>query len=78
MMIEIDAAAKATAETPSSFWKLPIQPMPLFLDDDLHYEIPKHLSVYSLLYIHKNVHMTDISFQAADQERKQSYSDTWK
>lgn len=78
MMIEIDGAAKATAETPFSFWKLPIQPMPLFLDGALQCKIPNHFSVYSLLYIHKNVYISDIPFQAANQERNQSYSDTWK
>lgn len=74
----MDGAAKATAETPFSFWKLPIQPVPLFIDGALHCTTPKHLSVYSLLHTHKSVYMTDISFQAVDQERNQSYSDAWK
>lgn len=52
--------------------------MPLFLDGALHCQIPKHLSVYSLFYIHKNVYMTDISSEAADQERNESNSDMWK
>lgn len=76
MITERDGAAKATAETPFSFWKLPIQPVPLFTDGALLCKIPKHLSVYSLLHTHKNVYMTDISFQAVDHERNQSYSDT--
>lgn len=74
MMIEIDGAVTATAETAFSFSKLPIQPMPLLLDGALHCETPKHFSVYSLSYIHANVYMTDISFQAAIE----SYSDTGK
>lgn len=78
MITERDGAAKATADTPLSFWKLPIQPVPLFTDGALHCKIPKHFSVYSLLHTHKNVYVIDISFQAVDQERNQSYSDTWK
>lgn len=47
-MTEIDGPAKATAETPFSFWKLSIQPMLLLLDGALHTKIPKHFCVFTI------------------------------